>query len=273
MTNEYDDDHLEKTAEIPDDLDELNGDELSAMLDGLDDDAIPPGKSANIRIPKDRFDEAVNKERERANAAEQRLQDLEARLQQGKNEGSQPAQQYTPEQIRSAIETLEDKYEDLLVDGEKEEARKVRRDLNELRRYQATEDTKRYADEARREAVNSVKYESSLSGIERAYPELNPDGAGFDSEVTREVAQLVQAFVGQGVPHDAALSRAARYVLGPPAEQQRGRATASDLRQPPRVDRSGRTSAPRGVSVNSLNASQFNKLDESTLSRLRGDTV
>lgn len=244
--------------------DELESIDLDELLKDPDEDLDKQRREDDIRIPKARFDEAVSKERSRADAAEQRIQEMEDQMRRANSKPDMPS----IAEVRSAIAQIEDKYEEALVDGDREEARKLRGQLNELRDYQRAEEQRSYASNAQVNAVESSRYDRTLIEVEASYAALNPDSDAFDREATEEVAQLVNAFVGQGVARATALTRAARYVLGaPPKADNR---SGISLRQPPSMQGGGRAGASPAASITAEN---IGKLDERTLAKLRGDTL
>ena len=83
-------------------------------------------KKRRIRIPKSRFDEAQAKARQR----EQALLDEIEKLKGGHQAA---ATTKAVSEMRTKIDELQDKYEDLILDGKKDEARKVRRQVDAMR--------------------------------------------------------------------------------------------------------------------------------------------
>ena len=84
-------------------------------------------KKRNIRIPKSRFDEAQAK----ARAREQALLEEIDRLKGGQQAS---ATQKAVSDMKSKIDELQDKYEDLILDGKKDEARKIRKQVDAMMR-------------------------------------------------------------------------------------------------------------------------------------------
>lgn len=240
-----------------------------------------------IRIPKSRFDEAMNKARDR----EARLQAEIDRL-TSERESNRPSPDRVIGETRANISELEDKYEDLLTEGKKDEARSVRRQINAMREQLSDYTSSLKADQARLAAIDQLTYNSQLAGLEGQYPALNPDSEFFDEDKTDEVANLMQVLAGSGMTRADALQRACRYVLGAPvtgdrlaaaedvaAKRERAaRAKAADAnrRQPPAMGSVGDNN-DRGVAgevdLAHMTQKQFAKLDEDTKARLRGDVL
>lgn len=245
-------------------------------------------KKRNIRIPKARFDEAQAKARAREQAL---LEEIE------KLKGGQQASttQKAISDMRAKIEELQDKYEDLILDGKKDEARKVRKQVDGMREELVEYQTSMKSDAARRAAVDELSYNAQLAGFEAKYPVLNPEHEEFDEDKTNEVATLLDAFAKAGTRRADALAKAVKYVLGNPPEQKvtdaakalaeerarkaREKAAEANRRQPPSTSRVGLDSdkagngGELGIDVMRLSQDKFAKLDEETKARLRGDEL
>lgn len=275
------DDVETKDEEVTDKLDE-EGEETEEERQERERQEAEEAKKRRIRIPKARFDEALGKAKQREQAL---LEEIE-RLKGGKQEA---ARSEAVSEMRSKIDELQDKYEDLIMDGMKDEARKVRKQIDnireELTEYQTTVKT----DAARRAALDEMAYKAQLAGLESKYPAINPEHEEFDEEKTNEVAALLKAFVKDGQRRDVALARAVKYVMGSPAApagspaaravDARKKAAEANRRQPPDSRGLGLSTDKAGgkgesdIDVLRLNQKQFAKLDEETLSRLRGDIL
>ena len=245
-------------------------------------------KKRNIRIPKSRFDEAQAKARQREQAL---LEEIE------KLKGGQQASvtQKVVLDMKSKIEELQDKYEDLILDGKKDEARKIRKQVDAMREELVEYQTSVKSDAARKAAVDELSYNAQLAGFEAKYPALNPEHEEFDEDQTNEVATLLNAFVKSGTSRPVALAKAVKYVLGAPPEQKvsdaakalaeerakkaREKAAEADKKQPPSSAKIGLDSdkagkgGEQGIDVMRLSQDKFSKLDEETKAKLRGDEL
>lgn len=246
-------------------------------------------RKKRVRIPKARFDEALGKAKQREQAL---LEEIE------KLKGGQQAAATTKavSEMRGKIEELQDKYEDLILDGKKEEARKVRRQVDALRDELNEYQTSTKSEAARRAAIDEMSYNAQLAGYEAKYPALNPEHEDFDEDKTDEVATLLNAFVKAGQKRADALAKAIKYVMGnPPAKgddkddatkkaadaraaEARRKAAEANRQQPPNGKNVGLDSDKAGggkgdVDIMRLSQDKFAKLDEETLSKLRGDEI
>lgn len=247
----------------------------------LDDQGRPRSKS----IPRIRFDKAMEKAKLKEENYRNRIAELEAAL-----NGDKKTVEFAD--MRKEIAELQDKYEDLILDGKKNEARKVREQLDNARDRLSEMRTTQHSDAAKREAIDELKYDAALANFESQHPALNPEHEDFDEEVTNEVAMLMSAFVARGFTRHAALNKAVKYVVGnaPKAEDTDVLRKARDLearkktadalkKTPPNMSKTGLDSdkaggsGKHGIDVMKLNQEKFAKLDEETKAALRGDEL
>lgn len=249
-------------------------------------------KKKRIRIPKARFDEALGKAKQREQALLDEIEKLK-----GGQQASATAK--AVRDMRDEIDKLQDKYEDLILDGKKEEARKVRRHVEALRDELSEYQTNTKSEAARKAAIDEMSYNAQLAGYEAKYPALNPEHEDFDEGKTDEVASLLTAFVKSGQKRADALAKAVKYVLGAPpaagksgddgdkskeladqrAADARKKAAEANKKQPPNGKDVGLDSDKAGggkggdVDVLRLSQDKFAKLDEETKAKLRGDVI
>ena len=248
-------------------------------------------KKKRIRIPKSRFDEALGKAKQREQALLDEIEKLK-----GGQQASATAK--AVRDMRTEIDKLQDKYEDLILDGKKDEARKVRRHVEALRDELSEYQTNTKSEAARKAAIDEMSYSAQLAGYEAKYPALNPEHEDFDEDKTDEVATLLNAFVKAGQKRADALAKAVKYVLGTPpaagkggdddkakeladqrAAEARKKAADANKKQPPNGKDIGLDSDKAGggkggdVDVLRLSQDKFAKLDEETKAKLRGDTI
>ena len=245
-------------------------------------------KAKRIRIPKSRFDEALGKAKQREAALLEEIEKLK-----GGQQASATAK--AVRDMRTEIDKLQDKYEDLILDGKKDEARKIRKQVDAMREDLVEYQTSVKSDAARKAAVDELSYNAQLAGFEAKYPALNPEHEDFDEDQTNEVATLLNAFVKSGTKRADALAKAVKYVLGNPPEQKvsdaakalaeerarkaREKAAEANTKQPPNTTKVGLDSdkagkgGEQGIDVMRLSQDKFAKLDEETKAKLRGDEL
>jgi hypothetical protein len=243
-----------------------------------------PGKAKVV--PRERLEAQQRKAQARAERDAARIDELERANAAGRVS-------VDVQKLQANLSAARDKYEDLVQDGKKDEARAVRRDIDRMQDalvdYRATSQAER----ARTEAIETVNYETALTNAEAKYSELNPEHDDFNSDLTDEVADMMAAYVSRGYARNAALDKALKYVMVPKkasvgdagsslrAEREaaaRTKAAAADKAQPGNLSKVGLDSDKVGdgraqakVDVMRMTQEQFAKLDEDTKAKLRGD--
>jgi hypothetical protein len=255
-------------------------------------------KKSRARIPLSRHEEVLRTAREKAEKREAALVEQIRALQAGRTENQQRT---VLKDMTDKIEELQDKYEDLVLDGKRDEARAVRREVTTLQEQVTEYRTATAAAQTRAAAIETLKFEAALASAESDYPQINPDHPdAFDEDLTNEVAELTDSLVkAKKLARHEAFAKAVRYVLGPPKkldEQAKDAKAASDLaaqraadarkkaadaasKQPADGTKAGKDNDKGGdqgngeIDVLRLSQEKFAKLDEETKSRMRGDSV
>jgi len=249
-------------------------------------------KKANIRVPKARLDEVTQKARAREADLKRQIDELQNKL-TGKEAKTEV------DRFKAEIDSMQDKYEDLVQEGRKDEARAIRKKIDAAREELAEYRLATASDRARAAAMDDLRYDAALANVEAKFPALNPDHEAFDEELSTEVVTLLEAFLAKGFTRAAALQKSVKYVMGPDheptkedekdttstlrAKQQadaRKKVADAASRTPPNTNKVGENSDKhgergngKGIDVMRLSQAEFKKLDEQTLSDLRGDTV
>jgi hypothetical protein len=243
-----------------------------------------------VRIPLTRHEEILAKAKAREEALAARVAELERKTEAPKKD--------VLGELKTSIETLQDKYEELLFEGKKDEAKAVRKEMDAARERYTDAKVAAVGQAARASTIDQLKYEAALAKAESDYPVLNPDTDSFDEDKATEVSDLLQMFQGRGLTRQAALEKAVKYVLGAPAAKAEARkddsaqvlaekraaearAKAADAakRQAPDASKAGMDNDkmggkdPAGINVMKMTQAQFDKLDEETLAKIRGDVV
>ena len=262
-----------------------------------------------VRIPKSRFDEQVAKERERAEAAERRAAEAEARLnaQQPKEEKPDPVSTKVDD-LEARIEALQDKRDGFLVDGNTEKAAEVRREIRVLEKELREVERGALRQEAEQIAARRMEAQTAeqlidtvVSKLESEFPVLNKESDDFDPRMVNFVLAEQQRLITELklTPHEA-LQRAGKETMElfghkpagskvdreekpeTPAEkrQREARAKVADTvaRQPASLKDAGLDSDKAGqgkvdLDVNKLTEAEFNALPAAELAKLRGDFV
>lgn len=283
--------------------DKAAADELAAQIEAEkaekkegEGEGEPKPKPKDARLPLARHEEILNRERERRAAVEAEL----AQYKQGK-QVVELGEQIT--EAETKLQALEATYAKQLTDGEAEAAAKTMTEIRRTERAinERAAEAREAAAEAR--AVERVRYDTTVERLEAQFPALNPDDKdNFDKEKTAEVLELKEAFQLKGYPPSAALQKAVKLLMPPVTKAQQ---SAVDVE--PRVDAKAVEAARKAAAVAATTAAvgktpssltktgldsdragggltsakdvikmphaEFVKLDEATLSRLRGDEV
>ena len=260
------------------DEDEDSGDNVDESDSGSEEDKP-------VMIPKARFDEAQKK-------ARAKQQELEEKLNQAETAQQQKQVSADVKELRDAIETMQDEYEDLLFEGENEKARKLRKEI--AAKQEELFDTRLAAQNRQTQAntLEQIRYDTQLAKVEADYAQLNPDSPDFEEDLAKEVGEMMGAWQGQGYTATAALQKAVHYVMGEPGKKGEDRSQGlrtsravkarkknidANGKQPPNLADVGRNSDTAGVDddglpdVTKLSEKAFAKLTDAQLAKLRGD--
>lgn len=237
-------------------------------------------KDKGISIPKSRFDAAQAKHRARE---KELLEQLEAFKSSQKKEQEQ--EDISTKQVE--LDTLRDSYEEALIDGDRDEARKIRAQIVKMEQELINHTVTERSNQAREATKEDLRFDKALNEIESNFPHLNPDSGEFDADATSEVAQLMEGLMRSGVDRVTALQRAVKYVAGEPKAAD----TASALRDKRReeaIDKSKTAAAKQpadligddhdaagkvAADVKRMSDKAFNSLSEEEMARLRGDIL
>jgi hypothetical protein len=260
-------------------------------------------KRKDTRIPLTRHKELLEAERIERTKAEAKLAQYE-----GAEDVAKTNEELTKAEER--LLGMEAEHSKLLVDGKIDEAnkkmaeiRKLDRDINDIRM-----DLKAAAAESR--AYEKARYDITVDRVQEAYPVLNDDNKDhedaekrFNPALVKKVLAVSRAYQMDGLTPSAALQEAVKDLLGDPKtskqkeavevtprvdeaaakkaareEEARRKAAEAAGKSPPSTkivgkesDKLGGSGTLSGEDVMKMNYADFSKLDESTLSRLRGD--
>lgn len=238
-------------------------------------------------IPKKRFDE-VN---ERMKRAEQAVQD-------GKAEADADAARADAPPVFD-FDLKESEYMEAVLDGEKDKALALRREIRSEEKKLIEVDNLSNRDEAVAQSKAQREFDTVVAELEENVPAFAPKGEFFDIDVVNEVLDLQAGLVGRGYSPADALNKAARYVVGdavdgtPAADADAGedkpdttaadKKKAADLKkkldmaagQPSNLD-AGDSSSSAGdgvIDMENLSEKEFDSLPESKKRELRGDVI
>jgi len=255
------------------------------------DDAAKKATDKENRIPQSRVDEITRKNREAIAKKDEEITNLKAAAERVKVNTDL-------EKVRTDIADLEDKYDSLLEDGKMKEAKEVRRQIRDLQDVYQRSLAVLSTESSTSRAIEQMRYDNALALLEQKHSVLNPDTDDFDTEVVEEIMDVLHGLQRNGVAKADALRRAVKYVIGEAKEKElskEDKEKADALRkervegavkkgldangkQPADTTKVGLDSDKGGakdqkIDVMKLTQAQFAKLDEETLSSLRGDIV
>lgn len=264
--------------------------EPESEVEAAGEEAGEPERDAKGRfIPKDRFDEAVRKERAEKEQLANRLQELEQREQQ---RAVAADMQEASKQIKEMIK----EHTSLLADGDLDKASDLMEKLLQMQSDMAERRAEAAANNAKDRAKQEVQYDALVARLETEYPAINPESPDFDDNSVRKVqAYMTGLMQTERVSPSKALQEAVDTILGaakpppPPAEaatdaglrrkeaavtkaldaRQRQPASTKDVG----VD-SDKVGGPLDASaVMKMSYDEFEKLPDTKLAEMRGDYI
>lgn len=268
------------------DSEEPEAEEIEAAAEEEDQPGDEAPEESPITIPKARFDEAQRKARERQEDLERRIKEMEA---------SQKKEAETEDlsKIQTEIDELTGKYEDLLMDGELDKAREIRKQRDQKQNALFDQRLAQTSQQTSAAAVEQMRFDAQLAQFEVKYPAINPDSDSFNQDLANEVAEVLNAFQARGYTPAAALNKAMHYVIredepvagedpdiirSKRGQQARKRVAKAAKSSPPDIADKGRDSDKSGSDdglpdVTKMSPEQFDKLSEAELRALRGDSL
>lgn len=294
----------DKTADntqLEDDLKVATGEDKEDALDEQPRDSqgkfTKKEKSADDSvIPKSRFDSAVQKERERAEAAERRLAELEATRQQISRTAD-------IEKLEADVKDLRAQERRALIAGDDEKAAELSAKADALNRQIAVEQARDMSAAAKEQAREEIRMELVIERIESEYPALDENSEEFDQELTDDVLDKQRGYIErERLSPSKALLKAVKYVM---AQREKAAAAAAETeskglrqadkgvdrkeaavqknlaaanRQPASSKRTGADSDRHGQtapvpSADQMTYEEFSALPEATKAKMRGDHV
>lgn len=301
---------VEKTVEAPSqkelekEVNEANGkadgSAETAESEGDDPERDDPERDEKGRftgkgvIPVERHKATLDKEREAREAAERRAAELELRLQQT---AQQQEKVLRTEEIETQIEGLEEKYQELLLDGNTKEAGQIMRQIRHMERQIATAEAEARATQTTAQALESERMELAIARLEADHPEFNTASESYDPDLVALVLAKQKAYITNGDSPSKAMVKAGeevakRFLSKAEADDAKGlaKATQNDRQkqavakaldtqkaQPASMKEVGMDSDTRGEKglpdVASMTADEFAALPQATQDRLMGNLV
>lgn len=251
---------------------EPEAEELSAESEGEPSPEDPKTDAEKQLIPRARFND-INDQRK---AAENRVRELEARLNQ-----SIPATEYD-------FDTKEREYMDAVLEGDHAKALGIRKDIRAAEVDLARSVAASQAAKAKDATKAELEFESTVASIEAEYPAFDQTNASYNQELVDEALELHAGFVSRGYSPAAAMRKAVGYVTKINGLEAKGLAkppaaapvrTASTVKskldlaasQPP--TQGGVSGGEVEPDYANLTDDEWAALPQATIARLRGDLM
>lgn len=239
-------------------------------------------------IPRERFNEAVEKERKKAEVHAARAAELESQLQ------AQTASQDIVEAQKLVKELVKQRNSNL-ADGKLDEASEIDNKIFELQEAIAERKADAKVEQGRAQAVETMKYDAVVERLENDHPEINPDSDSYDEDAATELRALMRGYQTElRLTPSEALKRAAKrfFAVATPAKEEvkvseegvrrKAEATARNVeaanKQPPAIKDVGLDHDKKGggldaKTVMNMKYDEFIKLGDDVLAKLRGDAM
>jgi len=290
---DLDDDELEEDEEIEDgeeEADDETDDEEDEEEDEEDDDGNEDEDEDGSRIPRSRLNQVIRQreeERERSRWLEEQLETL--------------IKAQTTKQQETALEKIEEQYDfdvaetkyiEKILEGEVEEAQRIRKEINIERQKEYNnqiESIKRSLKEdtvtETSKSLDEVKFKEGLEKAQLEHAFLNDKSKQYNEKAVRMANSLMSSYLQDGDLKSVALNKAIKDVaelFGDPASKASTRtklarktaAKASQQQPPESRAKGGKTGRSLdSVDVNKLSEKDFKSLTKKELARLRGDIV
>lgn len=270
--------------------------EIEAELEAEADEKKP---RKDARIPLDRHEAVLNKERAKSAALAAELSQLKQRGQVSDNATAASADFAA---IEADVLKLEDEYANLLTDGEVKKATAVMAKIRQAERHMAEVKADLKVQAATVQIAETTRYNTVLSRIEAAFPVLNPDHDDYSEATMTRVAKMSRMNQADGMTPSAALQDAVDTIIGASTAKQEAATTVTprvaekDIAAerkaaavgkvvkavgatPPSLSRTGLDSdklgggADSAAAVIKMSQKEFAQLSEAALAKLRGDDL
>lgn len=254
------------------------------------DEEEKPRDEKGRYIPKDRFDEAVRKERAEKEEYARRLKEYQDREAQ-----SRVAEDFV--EANKQVKELIKQHTSLLADGELDKASDLMEKILELKEAIVEKKAEFKADAAKNQAKEEVRYDALVAKMEADYPQINPDAEEFDKATVRRVQAFMTGLMQtERMSPSQALKEAVETILGATKKadtttQQKAedlgmrrkqdavkKAMDAQKKQPASTKDVGIDSDKVGGALDAsavmkMSWDEFVKLPESKLAEMRGDFV
>lgn len=196
----------------PDTLGATLEDELAAKADAKTDEPKGDDKpeardDKGYVVPKARFDEAVKKERERREAAERQVSELQKQMQSVSRAAD------TVDLEKQLVE-LRKQDRRAIMDGDEEKSIALAAQIDRINRQIIIQESQSMSSQASEEARESIRVEMAIEKLEEAYPVLKEGSETFDQGLVDLVlAAQSQLIARDRMPPSQALIKATNDIM------------------------------------------------------------
>jgi len=244
-------------------------------------------------IPKARFDAQIAKERERAEAAERRAEELE-------KQAAQVTRSLDVDKAVADVALLRKDERKALLDGDEDKAAQLSAQADRLNRQIAIAESGELTGQAKDQALEDIRFEMTLERLEDKYPTLVATHEDYDQDLVDDILDKQRGLIErQRLSPSKALAKATETVMkrqapAPETEEKTGLAAAQTgeprkaaavaknldaaARQPGSLNETGLDSDKAGQTkvtpaASAMTLEEFEALPEATRAKMRGDFV
>lgn len=239
----------------------------------------PPASPKDIMIPKPRFDELAEENK----ALKERIAAFEAQ----KPQPEAPASVDTMDVLENRLITLQDKADELMLEGDLDNRKPIIKEIRELERYIAKTNAVAEVEAKLRNQQVTASMEQVIQSAYTEFPFLDNASPQYDADAVTLINAVQSSYMQQGYDAAQALAMAVKEKaprFAPPSVQSgvqnevkesrekaaKTKAASATLNQPASLP-SKTDKNVFEVNVNTLTAAQIKGMSEEQKARLRGD--
>lgn len=281
----------EKAALPPAKTDEELEAEAEVARDKVSGKFVKKEKTDTPMIPKARVDEMLQKERDRADAAERRAAEAVAVKEQ-------KAVAETIAGLEAEASELRKQEHKALLDGNAKAAEEFSSQRDALNRKIVRMESQGDTTAANAKAIEGIRVDTIIEGLKADHPALDEKSDEFDQDLVDDILDKQQGYIArERLSPAAALSKAAKYVFErraapAPAVDPQGldkartpdrkaaavaKNVAAAAAQPASLKDAGMDSDKSGAKglpdINKMSSDEYDALPEATKARMRGDVL
>lgn len=215
----------EEQESLEDDEEESTEEDNEDSEDDEETESDKEEQEKDIRIPKARFDEAVQKERAKAESLEKQIlaqQDQINKLLELQLSRDTEKTQEQVEKTQENVDELEAQYAEALLQGETADAVKIRTKINKINQdmiNKLVEEARQTAKAEAKTLSEDEKFNIVVSTSTAKYPQLDNNSEDFDEDLVDEINALAAGYQQtKKLSADKALQKAIDKLIKPVKE-------------------------------------------------------